>query len=92
MGGGALKLEATHLKKIPIPKLTDDEIIHLTILGDDLIKAPEGGKWQVQTIAMINRIILSSINGKVLDTEKSHQITEKLVKKTAHLRAKRRPR
>lgn len=92
MGGGALKLEATHLKKLPIPQLFDDEIIHLTFLGDDLIQAPENTERRAQTMALTNRIILSSLHGKVLDIEKSQKITKRLVKKTDHLRSKRRPR
>ena len=91
MGGGALKLEATHLKKLPIPELFDDEIIHLTFLGDDLIQAPENTERRAQTMALTNRIILSSLHGKVLDIEKSQKITQKLVRKTVHLRSKRRP-
>jgi hypothetical protein len=33
MGGGALKLEATQLKRLPVPKLEDDEIKRLSSLG-----------------------------------------------------------
>jgi len=33
MGGGALKLEATHLKKIPLPNFRSDEISRLDTLG-----------------------------------------------------------
>lgn len=33
MGGGALKLEATQLKRLPVPKLEDDEIERLNSLG-----------------------------------------------------------
>lgn len=33
MGGGALKLEATQLKRLPVPRLEDDEIERLNSLG-----------------------------------------------------------
>lgn len=36
MGGGALKLEATQLKKIPFPRLNPALISRLTILGENL--------------------------------------------------------
>src|SRR5699024_8464765 len=36
MGGGALKLEATHLKKIPIPRFSIEEIKMLTMIGKKL--------------------------------------------------------
>lgn len=38
MGGGALKIEATHLKKLRIPKLADDQIAQLESTGLALIK------------------------------------------------------
>lgn len=36
MGGGALKIEATHIKKIPIPILSLDEYKELTLIGKNL--------------------------------------------------------
>src|SRR5690606_12521919 len=36
MGGGALKLEATHLRRLPVPQVTQDEIQRLDQLGKHL--------------------------------------------------------
>lgn len=37
MGGGALKLEASHLRSLPIPIFTADEWVQLAHLGDELV-------------------------------------------------------
>jgi hypothetical protein len=36
MGGGALKVEAAHLRMLPIPNLSDAARTHLTVLGQRL--------------------------------------------------------
>ncbi|KGP89662.1 hypothetical protein N780_10210 [Pontibacillus chungwhensis BH030062] len=38
MGGGALKVEATHLKKLPIPILSDEQIASISDIGHELSK------------------------------------------------------
>lgn len=38
MGGGALKLEATHLRRLPVPQFTADQWVHLSALGRMLAK------------------------------------------------------
>lgn len=53
MGGGALKLEATHLKKFPIPVLSRQDIEMLDHLGRQLILTP-------------NQEIMYKINKRVL--------------------------
>lgn len=56
MGGGALKLEATHLKKAPIPRLTKSQSEKLSILGKKLSNGDEGVK------TFINQIIMEVIS------------------------------
>jgi len=70
MGGGALKLEATHLKRLPVPRLTDQEIGQLASLGNssaitaiDLIvtKAVLGGRAGMPSISAMNERLLTFI-------------------------------
>jgi hypothetical protein len=44
MGGGALKIEATHLRRLPVPPLSPDTISCLTSLGRALVHAKSAGK------------------------------------------------
>ena len=55
MGGGALKLEATQIKKIPIPKLDNMAIEKLSNLGKTLISDPMSGE---ETTDRIDTIIV----------------------------------
>lgn len=46
MGGGALKVEATHLRRLPVPPLSPDTISCLTRLGKALVRAKAEGTVQ----------------------------------------------
>lgn len=46
MGGGALKVEATHLRRLPIPSLSPDTTSCLTRLGRSLVRAKSEEKAQ----------------------------------------------
>lgn len=67
MGGGALKLEATQLKKIPIPILKSDAITELSILGEQLTRRKD---THSQTIEKIDWIILEALGMKENFSEK----------------------
>jgi len=54
MGGGELKLEATHLKKIPIPRFSIEEIKMLTMIGKKLT-------LEEKELIRVNRIIAKNI-------------------------------
>jgi len=54
LGGGALKLEATQLRNLPLPQLTDDNLKDLHRLGEDLISQPK-------TLEEIDHLVVSSI-------------------------------
>lgn len=53
LGGGALKLEAVHLRKMPVPHLGPESIAHLNAAGRHV---SEGRAWRE-----INRIILGAV-------------------------------
>ncbi|HLE75160.1 MAG TPA: N-6 DNA methylase [Candidatus Bathyarchaeia archaeon] len=61
MGAGALKLEATHLREIPVPKLTFEQIRELSIVGKKLLLRANQGKEQsnsmIDNVLVGNRII-----------------------------------
>jgi len=59
MGGGALKLEATHLRRIPIPKLDSVKINELSQIGVQLAKSNTDNSSSL--IGKVDRIIMSSI-------------------------------
>lgn len=56
MGGGALKIEATHLRRMPVPKFCVEEWEHLSALGHCLANEGEG-------IENIDRFVASAILG-----------------------------
>ena len=59
MGGGALKLEATHIKKIPIPKFDPKSIKRLTDLGTELSRA---SKSHDSIIYRIDSVVTESLS------------------------------
>lgn len=78
MGGGALKLEATHLKRIPVPKLTTQDIGQL---ADFENSSPVAAIDSIVTKALIGSGAgmpsISTVNQRLLDfiekAEKSRQ-------------------
>ncbi|MFD1337017.1 N-6 DNA methylase [Oceanobacillus iheyensis] len=71
MGGGALKLEATHLKRAPVPRLSKIQYEKLSILGKKLINGDEGVKTYIDQIIMD----LISPNSSTLLMEKIEELT-----------------
>jgi hypothetical protein len=59
MGGGALKLEATHIRRLPIPKLSSEDWVQLKVLGQSLV----AGASHAQTLEGIDRLIVSRLFG-----------------------------
>lgn len=59
MGGGALKLEATHLRQLPIPMLPDEKWNKLSALGRELVSGNSTG----ETLACIDYLICEVIFG-----------------------------
>jgi hypothetical protein len=78
MGGGALKLEATHLKRLPVPKLTDQAIRQLASLwSSDPIAAADtivtravlGGRAGMPSLSQLNNRLIAFIE----DAEQARQ-------------------
>ncbi len=58
LGGGALKLEASHLRRMPIPRLSDKELVHLHRAGKEL--TPESHKIHETIDAIVLRRVLGA--------------------------------
>ena len=58
MGGGALKLEAIQLKRIPVPVLSSNSILTLSRLGKKLWQRKNGHS---KTIEIIDQLILNTL-------------------------------
>ena len=61
MGGGALKIEATHLKKMLIPKLSAEQLGQMEKIGSILI---DEGKMSMSIQDEIDSILTSNIGDK----------------------------
>jgi len=70
MGGGALKLEATQLKKIPFPSLSDQQLTALHLIGKNLSQARHK---PTKLINKIDSIILESFE---FGNEQSEKLKE----------------
>ena len=62
LGGGALKLEASHLRRMPIPRLSDKELVHLHRAGKEL--TPESHKIQETIDAIVLHRVLGAQAGE----------------------------
>ncbi|MNG81251.1 tRNA1(Val) (adenine(37)-N6)-methyltransferase [compost metagenome] len=71
MGGGALKVEATHLRRVPIPRLNEDQLRWLDELGARLAKGERIG----ETITAIDTIIAASLGWDEDGTRELRNIT-----------------
>lgn len=71
MGGGALKVEATHLRKIPVPKFNDEQRKILSDLGKKLVK----GTQEKLVILEIDRIIAEALGCNDMNIDELKQIT-----------------
>ncbi len=63
MGGGALKVEATHIRRIPLPQLDPHALDQLTGLGSHLEAAEPIGGPATAIIARIDRLVFSCLSG-----------------------------
>ncbi|MCA8238559.1 N-6 DNA methylase [Burkholderia cenocepacia] len=70
MGGGALKVEATHLRRLPVPPLDESRLRQLTDLGERLAK---GGDVQ-DTMAAIDTIVGQALQCDEAGTVELRQI------------------
>ncbi|MEY8354934.1 N-6 DNA methylase [Lachnospiraceae bacterium 54-53] len=87
MGGGALKVEASHIKKVLIPKFDEDMFIKLSHLGEKLISVNDENKSKA-LLNKIDQIILQYILKK-MDVEKEYLNLYELVKSQINERKKK---
>src|SRR5690606_12632224 len=69
LGGGALKLEATHIRQVPVPPLSDSDCQTLEALGQQLASAPSA---QHQIDMLILGAALPGLDEKDLKTAAQH--------------------
>lgn len=72
MGGGALKVEATHLKKIPVPDFTSDDWFQLSSLGKQLADIDHGDADRI--LEAIDRIVVARLTGTIDPQKKIEQL------------------
>jgi hypothetical protein len=84
LGGGALKLEATHLRRMPIPALSNDAKVELDLAGRKLTRTAD----DVQ--AHIDRIILDELLTKVSSRLSSAQLANAMTSRAETLSVARR--
>lgn len=71
MGGGALKVEATHLRRLPIPSLGKERLEKLSTLGERLAQGEDSQK----VIALIDDIVAQALGCDDGATTDLRQIT-----------------
>ena len=86
MGGGALKLEATHLRQLPIPFLSKDAKAALDIVGQERTTAPRPG------FTSADRIVLSSLCSGVAERPSLPELAESIERCALNALAARRGR
>jgi hypothetical protein len=87
LGGGALKLEATHIRQFPLPVLTKRHLSELTKLGMKLRKDP--GRRLVELHEQIDLIVLGGICGSALNTSFLNELRCQIKKRVQAARGKR---
>lgn len=69
MGGGALKVEATHLRRLPVPHLSPDTISCLTRLGKGLVRAKSAGKTQGLLVEIDSAIATAALGRPAVEDD-----------------------
>jgi hypothetical protein len=70
LGGGALKLEATHIRQVPIPPLSDRDCERLATLGQQLAAAVPSAQQQINMFILA--AALPGIDGRDLEGAARH--------------------
>jgi hypothetical protein len=92
LGGGALKVEAAHLRRVPLPVLNSRELDELTRLGSELIDASPGAEdVLLQAIdAIVWSRVLGSVSNAALGSRRLHRLNESLLSERASISISRR--
>nr|WP_113866510.1 N-6 DNA methylase [Brenneria salicis]NMN91431.1 Type I restriction-modification system methyltransferase subunit [Brenneria salicis ATCC 15712 = DSM 30166]RBP62727.1 N-6 DNA methylase [Brenneria salicis ATCC 15712 = DSM 30166] len=70
LGGGALKLEATHIRQVPLPVLSDSDCQTLDALGQQLAVSAPSAQHQIDMFIL--GAVLPHLNEKDLKTAAQH--------------------
>lgn len=70
LGGGALKLEATHIRQVPVPSLSDSDCRTLETLGQQLAAAAPSAQHQIDMLIL--GAVLPGLIEKDLKTAARH--------------------
>ncbi|WP_419925482.1 N-6 DNA methylase [Candidatus Poriferisocius sp.] len=73
LGGGALKIEATHLRKLAFPPLNSEQITALTGIGEQLIHAAAP---QEQARASVDNILTRALARRGLGRSNMHRLDQ----------------
>ncbi len=90
LGGGALKLEATHLRQVPVPKFSRPAKESLRSLVKEAIELRRTAVEFQYYRTKIDRAIVSALAARELSAREAKDTVEKLSKLIRSLRAKRR--
>ncbi len=83
LGGGALKLEATHLRRMPVPWLSDESIEVLEMAGKQLTRD------SIETQREVDEVVLRVVLGASGQDGDSREVALKLRKMSRDLELKR---
>jgi hypothetical protein len=90
LGGGALKLEATHLRELPMPPLSVTQRQELESLVREASEARCSWSEFQHYRFRIDQIVVSALAGRTLMSRETRRLLEKLESVVGSLRAKRR--
>lgn len=90
MGGGALKVEATHIRRIPVPRLDEQDLKRLSELGKKLEMRHPTAWDHSPELAQIDETILCCLSGESLSTANAAKLGVTLKHLVAMLCRKRR--
>ena len=90
LGGGALKLEATHLRQLPLPVLSDSAKRCLTGLARETLNVAYDMTNLRYYRLQIDQVVVSALAGRRMSVADTKATVEKLASLIHSLRAKRR--
>jgi hypothetical protein len=88
LGGGALKLEATQIRRIPLPMLTGLQKSQLVSSASALLHSPPVNASAVRQ--RIDKIIISALSGGKVKGDRTADVSQTLSELSGLLRCKRR--
>ena len=90
LGGGALKLEATHLRQLPLPVLSGSAKRRLwSLTRETLDLTHDMTKWRYYRL-QIDQVVISALAQRSMSVNDTKATVEKLTQLIQSLRAKRR--